>query len=380
MQSLLLKWVTNRSIFVLLLLICTITKAQDSIPPPVQIDSLVVDSLPPPITDTIVIRQTQYKIKIVPRGVVLSNPWISFADTKPLTKKKKRFVVPSFWEKVNKVSFILNEAAFVNWNAGGDNSVSAIARLDFERNYKFRHIQWDNVLALRYGWNTQEGREPRKTEDAIRLRSTFGYQRDTLSAWYFSVKGKFNTQFTDGFNYPDRTTPISRFMAPGYLFLGAGTSFIPKGKKFNLYMSPASYKITFVLDETLANEGAFGVTPAILDSEGNVIVPGDKTFTEFGIHVTNYWEKEIFKNVRIEHALSLYTDYIRSFGNIDVDWEFNFYFTVNNFIEATLGTHIIYDDDIKFDREVADDGTVINPGGARVQFKQILGIGLIYEF
>ena len=364
---------THWCIFVLLLIFCTSANAQDTIPPPPGIDSLAVDSLPPPITDTVVIREPQYKLKIVPRGVVLSNPWISFVDTKPLTKRKKKFVVPSFWEKVNKISFILNEAAFVNWNAGGDNSVSAIARMDFERNYKFRYIQWDNVLALRYGWNTQSGREPRKTEDAIRLRSTFGYQRDTLSPWYFSIKGKFNTQFTDGFNYPDTSTPISRFMAPGYLFLGAGASFIPKGKKFNLYMSPASYKITFVLDETLANEGAFGVTPAILDSEGNVIVPGEQTFTEFGILITNYWEKEVLKNVRFEHALSLYTDYIRSFGNIDVDWELNFYFTVNNFIEATLGTHIIYDDDIKFDREVADDGTVINPGGCQGPIQTDIG-------
>ena len=371
---------THWSILIVLLLFCTFSKAQDSIPPAVTVDSLAVDSLPPPIVDTIVIRQTQNKLKIIPRGVVLSNPWISFADTKPITKRKKKFVIPSFWDKVNKVSFILNEAAFVNWNAGGDNSVSAIGRMDFERNYKFRYIQWDNVLALRYGWNTQSGREPRKTEDAIRLRSTFGYQRDTLSPWYFSVKGKFNTQFSNGYNYPDTSTPISRFMAPGYLFVGAGVSYIPKGKKFNLYMSPASYKITFVLDEDLANRGSFGVRPAVLDSNGNVLVPGANTFTEFGILISNYWEKEIFKNVRLEHALSLYTDYIRSFGNIDVDWELNFNFTVNNFIEATLGTHLIYDDDIKFDRVVAGDGTVINPGGARVQFKQILGIGLVYSF
>ena len=371
---------TRLIIVIVLLLACTFTKAQDSIPPPVTIDSLAIDSLPPPIVDTIVIRAPQYKLKIIPRGVILSNPWISFADTKPITKRKQKFVIPSFWEKVNKLSFILNEAAFVNWNAGGDNSVSAIGRMDFERNYQFRYIKWDNVLALRYGWNTQEGRQPRKTEDAIRLRSTFGYQRDTLSPWYFSVKGKFNTQFTDGFNYPDRDTPISRFMAPGYLCVGGGVSFIPKKKDFNLYMSPASYKITFVLDEALANSGAFGVTPAILDSQGNVLVPGDNTFTEFGILISNYWKKEIFKNVTLEHALSLYTDYIRSFGNIDVDWELNFTFTVNNFIDATLGTHVIYDDDIKFDRVVADDGTVINPGGARVQLKQILGIGLVYNF
>ncbi len=362
----------------MLLLGGMISRAQDSIPPAVTVDSAAIDSLI--AVDTIVIREIQYKIKIVPRGVKLNNPVISFNNTKPLIRRKKKFVVPSFWEKVNKIGFILNEVAFVNWNAGGDNSISALAKLDFERNYKFRHIQWDNVMALRYGWNSQEGQELRKTEDAIRVRSTFGYQKDTLSPWYFSVKGKFNTQFTDGFKYPDRSTPISRFMAPGYFFLGAGASFIPKGKDFDLYFSPASYKITFVLDEILANQGAFGVTPAVLDDAGNVLVPGDRTFTEFGLFLTNYWEKELFSNVIIEHALSLYTDYIRSFGNIDVDWELTFRFTVNNFIEATLGTHIIYDDDIKFNRVIDENGTVVNPGGARIQFKQLLGIGILYEF
>lgn len=370
---------THRNILVILLLFSAWANAQDSIPP-VSVDTTLVDSIPAPIVSTVIIREPQNKLKIVPRSVILSNPWISFADTRPLTKRKKKFVVPSFWESVNRVSFILNEVAFVNWNAGGDNAISALGKLDFERNYKFRYIKWDNVLAVRYGWNAQEGREVRKTEDAIRLRSTFGYQRDTLSPWYFSVKGKFNTQFTDGFKYPDRITPISRFMAPGYLFIGGGASYIPKGKTFNLYMSPTSFKTTFVLDETLANQGAFGVKGAILDDAGNVIVPGEKTFLEFGILITNYWEKEIMNNIILEHALSLYTDYLRSFGNIDIDWELNFRFTVNDFIEATLGTHIIYDDDIKFDREVLDDGTVVNPGGARVQFKQVLGIGLVYDF
>lgn len=357
-----------------------LANAQDSIPPPVSVDTTLMDTVVPPIVDTIVIREVQNKIKIVPRGVNLTNPVIIFSGIEPFTRRPKKFVVPSFWEKVNQVSLILNEVAFVNWNAGGDNSVSALGKLDLERNYKFRYISWENVMALRYGWNSQEGREVRKTEDAIRFRSTFGYRQDTLSPWYFSVKGKFNTQFTDGFKYPDRTTPISRFMAPGYLFLGGGVSFIPEGKNFNLYLSPASFKTTFVLDEELANSGAFGVDGAIFDEDGNVLVPGKQTFSEFGILITNYWEKEILKNVTVEHALSLYTDYLRSFGNIDVDWELNFNLTVNDFIQATLGFHIIYDDDIKFDRVVADDGTVINSGGARVQFKQMLGIGLIYDF
>jgi hypothetical protein len=333
-----------------------------------------------PIIDTVVIRTKQYPVRIVPRGVSLSNPVISFRATKPLTKKLKRFRVPSFWEKINEFELQLSEVAFVNWNAGGDNAVSANAKLYFARNYKFRYFQWDNDLEIRFGWNAQEGRQWRKTDDAIRFSSTLGYRRDTISEWYYSSKVNFNTQIADGFKYPDRSQPISRFMAPGYLFAGAGTSYIPEGKKFNLYLSPLTFKGTFVLDEALSNAGAFGVRRAIRDADGNIITPGEKIFAELGILINHKWEFPLGKNISANHNLSLYTDYLRVFGNIDVDWQLTLKFRVNEFITASIFVHTIYDDDILFDEEVADDGTVINPGVPRIQFRQQLGIGINYFF
>jgi len=346
--------------------------AQDTIPATTNSDSTIID--------TIVIRAIQDKIKIIPRGVNLYNPVISFKNTKPLLKPFKRFRVPSFWDNENELGFSLSEVAFVNWNAGGDNSISALGRLRFARNYKFRYVQWNNDLELKFGWNAQEGRKWRKTDDAIRLSSTFGYRQDTITNWYYSAKLNFNTQFADGFKYPNRTTPISRFMSPGYLFLGAGTSYITEAGKFNLYISPLTHKSTYVIDQVLANKGSFGVKKAILDAEGNVIQEGDNVFVELGFLINNKWETAVTKNVLMNHRISLYTDYLRSFGNIDVDWELNFKFTVNEYISATIGTHIIYDDDILFDEQKADDGTVIDPGEPRIQFKQTLGIGIAYSF
>lgn len=346
--------------------------AQDSIPSERAIDSINID--------TIVIRKKQDKIKIIPRGVNLVNPVISFKGTKPLDKPFKRFKVPSFWEKENKLGLNLSEVAFVNWNAGGDNAVSALASAKFIRNYRFSYVKWNNELDLRFGWNAQEGRRWRKTDDLIRLSSTFGYRRDTLSSWYYSVKANLNTQFADGFKYPDRETPISRFMAPGYLFLGAGASYIPEDKKFNLYISPVTLKATFVLDQNLADRGAFGVEKAVLDADGNVLEPGSNTFVEVGFLVTHAWETALLKNVLMDHKLTLYTDYLRSFGNVDLDWQLNFSLTVNEYINATIGTHIIYDDDILFDEVLAEDGTVLDPGTQRIQFRQVLGVGLAYSF
>jgi hypothetical protein len=360
----------------------TTAGAQDTIPTRPQVDSTAVDTTAMDTTavDTIVIRAIQSRIKNVPRSVSLTNPVVSFKKTKSRTKQFSRFRIPSFWHKENIVGFNFNEVAFVNWKAGGDNSVSGASNLKMVRNYKFRYISWENDLELRYGLNAQEGRKLRKTEDVIRLNSTFGYRRDTISDWYYSVKANFNTQFSNGYKYPDRDTPISRFMSPGYVFLGAGTSFIPEGKKFNLYISPITQKATFVLDQTLADQGAFGVKKAVLDADGNTIVPGENVFMELGFLITNTWETTLYENVLLNHRINLYTDYLRSFGNVDVDWEMNLKLTVNKYVMASIGTQLIFDNDIKFDEVIGEDGSVIDPGVSKIQFKQLLSVGLAYSF
>ncbi|MDA9323268.1 hypothetical protein N9Q55_04345, partial [Flavobacteriaceae bacterium] len=173
---------------------------------------------------------------------------------------------------------------------------------------------------------------------------------------------------------------ISRLMAPGYLFLGVGTSYIDAAKKINLYISPLTQKATFVLDQRLANQGAFGVQKAVLDANGNVLNAGKNTLMELGFLVTHSWEKEVYENVNMISRLNLYTDYLNSFGNIDIDWELNFNLKVNQYISAQIGTHLIYDDDIKFDVEKAADGSILSPGVTKTQFKQLLGVGVVYEF
>ena len=366
----------------LLILAVQYSYAQDSIPEPQKPDSLIVS----PIVrdsmriDTIVIRRTQPQVKQKAEPVNLMNTTISFKKTKPLSKEYKKYEVPTFWQSVNLVGLNFSQAAFVNWNAGGNNSIAAQANARFERNYEFRYFQWDNVLETRYGINLQEGQKIRKTDDAIRISSTVGYRRDTISNWYYSVKANFNTQFTDGFKYPDRETPISRVMSPGYLFLGAGTSYITKDRKFNLYISPLTQKATFVFDQNLADKGSFGVEKAVLDADGNVLEKGKNVFVEVGFLITNNWETQLMENVALKHRLNLYTDYIRSFGNIDVDWELNVNLKVNKYIVTNLGTHFIYDDDILFDAVKDDAGIVINQGRPKLQFKQILGVGVAYNF
>ena len=359
------------------LLLIQISYGQDTIPAPIIVDSVTVDSI---AVDTIVIRRTVDKIYSPRKDVNLQIPNIDFKKTKTLQKGFQRFRVPSFWETENSFGINISEVAFVNWNAGGDNAISGLGFLKFARKYKFSNFQWENNLELRYGLNAQEGQKLRKTEDVIRLTSNLGFKKDNTSRWFYSVQLNFNTQFSNGYKYPDRDTPISRFMAPGYLLFGAGTSYITKDEKFNLYLSPLTQKSTFVLDQDLADNGAFGVEEAELDADGNVITPGENHLLEIGILITNNFNYNIADNIELKSRLNLYTDYIKSFGNVDVDWELTLNMKVNKFISTSLGTQMIYDDDILFDVVKNDNGTIVDPGTPKIQFKQVLGVGLLYGF
>ena len=284
-----------------------------------------------------------------------------------------------YWTEKNTFGLNLSEVAFVNWNAGGNNSVSALFYANFQRDFEKDNTIWKNAATMRYGINAQEGREIRKTEDEIRFSSSFGFRKDSISNWYYSARFSFNTQFSNGYKYPDTEVPISQFMAPGYTFLGAGTEFSHPDEELTVYLSPITFKSTFVLDQKLANEGMFGVEPAVTDELGNIIKEGEKLRTEFGFLVTSDFSKEVFDNINLNNQLSLYSDYLNNFGNIDVDWQLAVNMKVNDFVKANIGAHIRYDDDVKFKEDTNNDGK-LETSGPRIQLKQMLGVGVVYEF
>jgi hypothetical protein len=204
-------------------------------------------------------------------------------------------------------------------------------------NYSDLYYQWRPSARLRYGINKQQSQRFRKTEDELELISTFRFRQDTITNWYFSGRFNFKIQLTDGYNYPNRDNQISRLMAPGYAFFGGGVEYGKNLDKFSLYFSPLTFKATFVLDEDLSNARAFGVKPAVFDDNGNMIKSGERVRREMGILFANAYETIVFENINLQHQLSLYTDYLDHFGNIDVDFEIIFDFKVNQYVKATLG-------------------------------------------
>ena len=291
----------------------------------------------------------------------------------PLENKTKDYG----WKTLEEIGLYFNQVSFNNWNGGGANSISAIFNGKVQANYKSEKLFWNSNLFIRYGVNKQESEPLRKTEDAISIISNFGYEKNENSNWFYSTRFSFNTQFADGYNNPDEE-PISRFMAPAYLFMGAGLEYGRHIEKLSFYASPLTLKTTFVLDKNLANSGAFGVNPAIFDMDGNIIKEGDTVRSEFGFLLTNQYQYEVFENIMLNSLIRLYSDYLNNFGNIDLEWEINFDFKVNKYVSAIFSSHLRYDDDIKTElirNEITNEIIVVE--GPKLQWKQLLGVGFI---
>ena len=276
----------------------------------------------------------------------------------------------SYWKNDRKLGLLVTQNTFENWLAGGDSSVAGILSFVANYNYKKGYLFWNNKIEARFGMNKKEDIDPRKTEDALRIESNYGYQKDSASNWYYSARFTLITQFAKGYKYPDTKNNISDFFAPAYMFLGLGTQFTSKSKRTKVYLSPLTNKTTFVLDQRLADNGAYGVKKAVKDSAGNIIKPGENIRAELGIQISGETTHTIIKNVILWNKAMLYSDYLDNYGTIDIDWQCRVRFVVNTNVETHIFLHLIYDEDSKDKKDNI----------AKVQFKQILGIGFSYAF
>lgn len=268
------------------------------------------------------------------------------------------------WYIEGTASLAFNQAAFSNWSAGGENSFGLNSFVNLKANYKKGKHSWGNTVDLGYGFNIQGKMKDAKTaksNDKIELTSAYGYGISKDNKWLLTVLLNFRTQFSAGYNYPDDSTVTSNFMAPGYLIGGIGITYAPV-KWFYLFVSPASGRFTFVLDKKLSDSGAFGVDR------------GKTMHAEFGPYVRADMNKDLSKTINLATTVEFFTDYIETFGNIDVNWSLLLTMKVNKWLAASIATQLIYDDHIKI--KTAPTGEP----GPRTQFKELLGIGLTYKF
>jgi hypothetical protein len=271
------------------------------------------------------------------------------------------------WKKGGMFTLTFGQSSFTNWAAGGINSISVNGAANLFANYMKDNLSWDNTLDLGYGIQKQGKKDnalTQKTDDKFDFASKLGIK--ATDKLYYAALMNFRTQFTNGYNYPDDSTVISAFMAPGYLLFAAGIDYKPN-KNLSVFIAPLTSKTTFVKDQTLSDAGAYGVDA------------GKSVRNEFGGYLKAVYAKDIMKNVSFNTKLDLFSNYLHNPQNIDVNWEVLIGMKINKYLTANLNTQLLYDDDILVPVDTNDDG--INDGtGKRVQFKEILGIGFSVKF
>jgi hypothetical protein len=298
-------------------------------------------------------------------------------DIEESLKKQIPDTIKDGWKTGGVISLNLTQVSLTNWSSGGENSVSVNGILSLSANYKKGNSTWDNSLDLGYGFLKSGNSTSKKTDDKIDFTSKYG--RKASTHWYYAGLINFKSQMTVGYNYPNDSTEISNFLAPAYILGAIGMDYKPS-KIFTLFISPITTKITIVNDQSLADAGAYGVEAAIVDTLGKVITKGKTIRSEYGGYLRAILKKDIMKNVNLNTKLELFSNYSEGEPeNIDVNWEVLIAMKVNKFISATISTQLIYDDDINVSIDNNNDG-IIDEVGPRVQFKEVLGIGLTVKF
>lgn len=236
-----------------------------------------------------------------------------------------------------------------HWSAGGEKSISGLAILDLNANYKKGNTSWDNSFDMNIGFTKLNGTEYRKSEDIFDISSKYG--KKASKKWNYSASIGLNSQLLDGYNYPNDSVIISGFLAPGYILASLGMDYKPFDG-LSMLLSPITGKITLVLANTLSSKGAFGVKP------------GENMRGEMGTAVKVVLNKEVFKNVIAKSKFKLFSNFFEHPENMDVEWEVLLTLKVNKLITTNISTHLIYDHDVI----------------QKVQFKEFFGVGLTYKF
>ncbi len=255
-----------------------------------------------------------------------------------LTAEKKE--MKEGWIKAGTINLSINEAGRNDyWIKGGEKQAVGIKGII---DYNFDRLQgkttWLNSFRARYGVAsaTSTGNKFLKNDDYFNFNSTYGkkFSKNWSYAGYFSVESQFE----------------SYFMTPGYIKLGPGLLYKPNAH-FSMLASPLMANLTTKLANSLKPISAFGV------DSGKKVNFGLGAFVQVNL---NY---DLGKNVNYKSVATAYSDYLNNPGNVIMDWNNLFTFTVNKYLGATISLTARYND-----LEIG-----------RLQLQHAIGVGLSYK-
>ncbi|MFA5326909.1 MAG: DUF3078 domain-containing protein [Prolixibacteraceae bacterium] len=283
-----------------------------------------------------------------------------------LTKIQKRYDIETPWTLGGNGTFGFTQTYLNNWKAGGRSAFSFLMVLKGYANYSNdSKIKWENSAELRNGWIRQGGdvNQTQKNDDKIELISRFGV--NAFKKWYYSTEVDFVTQFFNGYDYPDKTSPISSYMSPAKTLFKLGLDYKPN-KNFSLFLSPITAKTVFVRDTAKIDQTKFGISP------------NRRSFWEPGLNADIRYKIDINPQISLETKYKMFMNYQQPFEKIDVNWENTLVAQLTDRINMTVMLYLLYDDNVtfptgKFDSEGVE---IYKP---KLQTREMMTIGFSYK-
>lgn len=299
-------------------------------------------------------------------------PITTFAPQTSLEKIEPLKPIPVFWEYGFSSSFALNQTYLSNWSKGGESSLATILDIKGEANYtnKATKTKWKNNGRINYGSILTSENGLRTNTDMVEINSQFN--RDISKQVDFSAVFYMKNQLARGYNFPNDSVVVSRFLNPTTFTIGVGAEYKPF-KNTEINFSPLSYKNTFVLDT------------AEIDQTNHGIDPDKRARQEMGGQLLVKNKAEILEGLNISNSLRLFSNYFDHPENVDVDWEITLDKRISWYASVSLNLHMIYDDNIRFP-VLGDDGEPITlPDGSvrkapKLQFKEFVGLTFALKF
>ena len=276
----------------------------------------------------------------------------------------------------------INQLSLSNWAAGGENTWTGKAFANISLIYHKKKLEQKLVGAFAFGISRFGDKRIEKQDDKIDL--TYSLSLDSKTQWNISSVVTFNTQFAEGYKYPNDSTVISSFFAPAYLTLSSGYSYKTKNEHFQILFSPMAGKVTFVMNQELADKGSFGVKKGYYDEDGNWI-PGENIAASIGVNVIINYKQPIGKSIHYATILNTFYNYIERRDDdrlrLDVNWENTINFAITKYLSTILFVHLKYDHNATFPvyEEIEGVQTVVG-NVPKLQFKESIGIAFLHKF
>ena len=272
------------------------------------------------------------------------------------------------WLSKGLINIHFSQVQLNNWAAGWQSNLSLLTKFDQNWNLDRERFGWDSELHLAFGLlHRPEDRVFLKTDDRIEWSTKFGYR--TTTTGFITIMAHFRSQLAPGYaienGVPNRDLLNSNWLYPGYGVVAAGMDYKHPSNAINVFLAPITFKSTWVMDDSLSQAGAFGVTP------------GETSRYEVGGYLKMNANWKISEEISYSLRLDLFSNFMDNPQNIDVYSDHLISLKINTWLTTTISATLIYDDDISLTKNPQEiDGALVPNIGPGLQLKQVLSVGL----